>query len=201
MSASTITQDFQTDTKNFVIGMDWIQQEAKDIYKAYFASDASTLVNALGSSSAGASLATKYTKAQYQNAIGFIEQLTKFFDNQAVTTGDYLTNIEQVIYANAATPAFLSDAAESIANRIKVLCDSSLNHFNLAKKIKSIYDNSELSVLVAGLSAGRVIYGSTMNNTQLTQGITLVEQYKKMINNEAVTTGLYSANISVWLSL
>ena len=185
--------------KDFANGLSWIQNEAKDIEKAYFSSDASGLVSALGSGTDGASLATKLTKTQYQNGIGFIQQLINFFDNSAVTTGDYLTNIEQVKYGNAATPAFLSDATEDIANRLKVLCDSCLTHFLKSKDIKDKYDNSELSVLVAGLTAGRIIYGANMNNGQLTSGITLVEQFKKMINNEAVTTGLYSANVAIWL--
>lgn len=193
-----VTKVIEDGFRQFASDMSWVMNEAKDIEKAYFATDASTLVSALALDTDGASNATKLTKAQYVNAIGFIQQLKNFFDNSAVTQGDYLTNIQQVKYGNAAVPATLSAATEDVANRLKVLCDACLTHFLTAKDLKDLYDNSELSVLVAGLSAGRKIYGANMNNSELTTGITLVEQYKKMINNEAVTQGLYSATIAIW---
>lgn len=195
---NNVTVQLENDLKAFADNLSWVMQEALDIHKAYFSSDASTLVGALASGTSGASLDTKLTKSQYQNAIGFVEQINNFFSNASVTTGDYLTNIEQVIYGNAASPARLSDAAESLANRIKVLCQSCLTHFNTSKGILDGYNNSELSVIVAGTSGARIVYGATMSVTQLTQGITLVEQFKKMINNQAVSTGLYSANVAIW---
>jgi hypothetical protein len=195
---NNITSVLQGEFKSFAINLAWVMQEAADIDKAYFATDASTLVGALSSGTSAASLDTKLTKAQYVNYIGFVEQLANFFGNSAVTTGDYLTNIDQVIYGNAATPAKLSDATESIANRMKVHAQACLTHFLKAKYLMDLYSNSELSVIVAGCTGARMVYGADMNVTQLTQGITLVEQFKKMINNESVVTGLYSANVAVW---
>ena len=197
----SLTQQFQDQTKDFFNGMAWIQKEAFDIEKAYSSSDAQSTVTGLGSGTDAATLATKLTKDQYTNAIGFLLQLQNFFDNSAVTTGDYLGVIDQVIYGNAATPTFLTDATESIGNRLRELCDSALEHYNKALELKDFYDASEFSVLVAGLSGGRRIYGATMNNTQLTQGITVIEQYKNMISNTSVTAGLYSQNVSVWVTL
>lgn len=196
-----LTQKIEADFKQFASDLSWIMNEAKDIEKAYFSSDASGLVLGLANDTDGASLDTKLTKIQYSNAIGFTQQLKNFFDNAAVATGDYLSTIQNVKYGGAAAPAQLSDATEDIANRLKTLMDSCLTQFLKAKDIQDFYNNSELSVLVAGLSAGRTIYGATMNNSQLTTGITLVEQYRKMINNEAVTSGLYSASIAIWKSI
>ena len=199
MEALTLT--FENKVKAFAAAMAWQNTEAQDIEKAYFASDASSLVAALPTGGSGASLDTKLTKDQYQSAIGFAQQVKAFFANSAVSTGDYLTNIEQVIYGNAVAPAKLSDAAEDIANRLNVFCRSALTQYQTALGIIDFYGNSELSVLVAGLSGGRICYGASMNATQLTQGITLVEQYKKMIGNESVATGLYSANVAIWLNI
>lgn len=198
---STITLTLEQYFKDFAASMNWIMGECLDIDKAYFSSDASTKVSALGSGSDGASYDTKFTKTVYTNAIGFIEQVNKLFSNQTVTTGDYLTNIDQVIYANAASPIVLSPATENLANRLKVLCQSALTQFVIAKNILNLYNNSDLSVMVSGSPGARVVYGANMNVTQLTQGITLVEQFKKLINNEAVATSLYSANVAIWLSL
>lgn len=198
---NNITAVLEQEFKDFANNLSWVQQEAKDIDSAYFATDANTLVGALATGSTGASFDTKLTKSQYQNAIGFIEQLNAFFGNAAVSTGDYINTIDNIIYGNAATPARVSDAAESLANRLKVLAQACLTHFLKAKYLMDLYNNSELGVLVSGATGARVVFGASMNVTQLTQGITLVEQYKKMINNESVATGLYSANVAIWQSI
>lgn len=196
-----ITSTLEGSFRSFALNMNWVMTEAKDIDSAYFATDASSLVGALASGSTAASLATKLTKSQYQNGIGFIEQVNAFFGNSPVTTGDYLNTIDNLIYGNAATPALVSDAAESLANRLKVLAQACLTHFNTARDLMDLFNNSELSVVVAGCTGARTVFGANMNVTQLTQGITLVEQFKKLINNEAVTTGLYSANVAIWRSI
>ena len=144
-----VTLTIEVKFKEFAEGLALISTEAKDIEKAYFASDASTLVGALATGTTAASLDTKLTKTQYQNGITFIQQLGDFFGNVAVSQADYLTTIEQVIYGNASSPAIVSDAAENLANRLKTLFDSCLDHFKKSEEILAIYDNSELSVLVA----------------------------------------------------
>lgn len=193
-----VTLTLEDKFKSFATSMNWIMNEALNIDKSYFSTDASTLVGALPSGTSGASLDTKLTKSQYQNGIGFVEQLNNFFSNSAVTTGDYLTNIEQLIYGNAASPTLLSAATESLANRMVTLASSALTQFNIAKDILNAYNNSGLGVLVSGGSGSTIVYGANHNITQLTQGITLVEQFKKLVNNESVATGLYSANVAIW---
>lgn len=195
---NTITTTLEGSFKTFANNLSWVMNEAKDINAAYFATDASTLVGALASGTSGASLDTKLTKSQYQNAIGFVQQLGNFFDNAAVTTGDYLNTLDNTIYGNASAPAKLSDAAESLANRLKVLTQACLSHFLTAKDTLALYYNSELSVVVAGCSGGLRVFGADMNVTQLIQGITLVEQFKKLINNEAVATSAYGVNVAIW---
>lgn len=199
---NNITKILEAEFKDFAEKLSWIMLEAADIVKANSATDASTLVAALATNATGASLATKLTKAQYQNYIGgYLAQLANFFGGSAVSTGDYMSNVDQVIYGNAATPAYVSDATESIANRLKVHAQASLTQFLKAKYIIDLYNNSELSVIVAGCTGARKVYGADHNVTQLTQGITMVLQYKYLINNEAVGTAAYSANVAVWRSL
>ncbi len=198
---NNVTLTLENEFKSFAVNLQWVMQEAADINKAYFATDASALVSGLANSTDGASLDTKLTKAQYVNYITFLGQIANFFGNAAVSTGDYLSTIDQVIYGNAAAPAKLSDATESLANRIKVHAQSCLTHFLTAKKLLDIYNNSELTVVVSGCTGARMVFGANMDVTELTQGITLVEQFKKLINNEAVATSLYSANVAIWISL
>lgn len=198
---NNIALNLEGSIKAFAENLSWMQREVADIYKAYFATDATTLVGALATGASGASLASKLTKSQYQAGITFVEQMTRFFGNQSITTADYLGTIEAILYGNAASPARLSDAAEDIADRMKVACGLCLGYFNSAKDILDTYSNSELSVLVSGLAGSRIIYGANMNATQLGQGITLIEQYKKLINNEAVSTGSYGTNVAIWRSI
>lgn len=198
---NNVTINIEADFKAFAESMSLIMNEAKDIHSAYFATDASTLVEALASGTTGASFDSKLTKAQYQNGIGFLEQINKFFNNEAVTTGDYLNTLNNLIYGNAAVPGNIGDAVESLATRMKNLARSCMTHFVTAKDILETYNNSELGTIVAEITGARIVYGANMSVTQLTQGVTLVEQFKKLINNEAVATGLYSANVAIWKML
>lgn len=195
---NTVTIDLENAFKSFATNLNWVMNEAKDIHTTYFATDASTLINALATSGTGASLDTKLTKAQYTNGIGFLEQLNNFFGNAAVTQGDYMNTLQNLIYGNAASPAKVSDAAESLANRMKVLAASCVSHFLSAKDLLGIFNNSELAEVIANISGARIVYGANMSVTQMTAGITLVEQYKKLINNEVVATGDYGVTIAQW---
>lgn len=198
---NSVTLSLENNFKQFADNLSWIMAEATEIDAAYFATNASTLVSALATSSDGASLDTKLTKGQYQNGIGFIEQLKNFFGNSAVTTGDYRNNIDNLIYGSAASPAKLSDASEALANRLVVIANSCMTNFLAAQEILGAYYNSSLSVVVAGCPSAMIMYGASCTVTQFIQGVTLVEQFKKMINNESVATSQYSDNVNIWKSL
>jgi hypothetical protein len=43
-----------------------------------------------------------------------------------------------------------------------------------------------------------VDYVGEMTSSELSAAITLIEQFKKMINNEAVTTGNYVSTLAKW---
>lgn len=188
----------QARLKYFAEKMESVSIEASDIYAAYFASGANVSVDALASSTTAATVSTRLTKGEYQNGITLIGQINNFFGNIAVSQAGYLTTVESVLYGSAASPAFVSDAVEDIGARIKLLFSTVLLQFNDAKNILSIYNNSELSVLASGLTAYRVIYGADMTNSQMSLGVTLVEQFKKLINNEDVAQGAYSNNVAIW---
>jgi hypothetical protein len=198
---NSVTANLEGGFKQLANNLSWLMNEAIEIDAAYFATNASTVVSALSTSTDGASLDTKLTKAQYQNGIGLIEQFKNFFGNSAVTTGDYRNNVDNLIYGAAASPAKLSDAAESLANRLVVLANSAMTQFLMAQDLLGTYYNSSLSVVIGGCPGAMIMYGANCTVTQFTQGITLVEQFKKMINNEAVATSAYSANVAIWRSL
>lgn len=201
---SALSQQFEDGMKELAAGLHWIDQESEDLYKAFISTSAQSDVSGVSNATDPASLATKLTKAQYENGIGFVLQLIAFFAGDTFSQGDYLNVIENVKYGAATSSAGvpLSDAAEDCANRLKTLCDSALSHYQLAGRLKDLYDTSELSVVVGGMTGGRRVYGASMNVTQLTQGITLIEKYRLLLaNGDIGTEAEYGVNVAVWTSL
>jgi len=70
--------------------------------------------------------------------------------------------------------------------------------FKLVKDILSIYVANEVGDMIANIDAQRHVPGSQMTRDELNSGIALVEQFKKMMNNEAVTPGDYATTLSQW---
>lgn len=199
--SNKITELLQAKFKTFAKNMTQVIDKTTFINKAYFSTDASTSVLALVAGTDGASLNTKLTKTEYISGITLVEELVDFFNNGAVTTGDYLSTLMGLTYGSAAVAANLSDATEDIADRMVALASDLFEYYDEATLIKDLYDNSDLSVLVANANAGTVVYGASMTVSDLNSAITLVEQFLKIFNNEAVNQALYSDTVATWQSI
>lgn len=176
-----------------------IRNESSDVYKVYFATGADALVSALAANGTAATVTTKLTKSEIINGITFIGELNDFFDNAAVAQGDYLQSLENLINGSDQAGAALSNDVEAIGTRLKELAEDCVEVFKQAKDILKAYSASELSAVVSAISTTTVVFGCSTTKAKLSSGITLVEQFKKMINNEAVTTGDYSSTVSSWV--
>jgi len=192
------TKKVQIDIKTLMEGMLWLKEESRGIYNAYWDTDASTLVPALSTGTTGATVSSNLTKDEYIAGIGFVEDLDDFFSNSAVTQTDYLQTCNKLRYGSASISTEVSNATESLGARLQTLGINCIGYFRSARDILNFYTNNELGDLISSLDSHRVVPGSAMTVDDLNSGITLVEQFKKMINNEVVTTALYEATVAKW---
>jgi hypothetical protein len=177
-----------------------MQNEAPDIIKAYFSTDASTLVGALSSGTDGATVSSRLSKTDFINGINFATQLDAFFQNQAVAQGDYLQTVQVIINANSAPVNPLSPAVEAIGLRLVALSQNAIELFKQTKNILKLYSASELSLAVDAIGNTTVIFGGDSTKSKFINGITLVEQFKKILNAEVVLTGDYATSVLQWNS-
>lgn len=192
------TKKIQIDIASFMSVMCCLKEEARDIYNAYWDTNASTLVPALATGTTGATVESKLTKTEYTNGITFVEDLDDFFTNSVVTQTDYLQSCNQLKYGSANISTEVSNATEQIGTRLKNLGTNCTTYLEDAIDILSFYTNNEIGDLITNLDTQRIVPGSDMTKDDLSLGITLVEQFKKMMNNEAVTTADYGATVAKW---
>lgn len=188
----------QVSIKEVVESMITIKEEVRDIVKAYWSTDANTLVSALENASDAATLSTKLTKSNYINAVTIVSELNDFFSNADVTQADHIQNCHLIKYSSAVTPTKLSESTEMIGERMLQVVLDCLEIFKKCNNILKIYTSEQMDVVVSGWDAQRMIPSSSMSTSCLSSGIVLIEQFKKMFNNEVVTTADYASTLALW---
>jgi hypothetical protein len=184
---------------SFASSANALKSEVDDILSAYFATDASGFVDGLSSASTPATVSTKLTKGQYQNMIGTLQQVQKFFTNQVVTTGDYLNSIENVLHASAVLVTPLSNNVESIGERLKAAGAVMVGLYSDSKASVKAYNVSELGAAVTALSSQTIVFGSSTSASKFLSGVVLMDQFSRMIGNLSVTTADYLSTVLIWI--
>ena len=175
-----------------------LSSQTNDVLSEYFSTDASAVADALSSASTPATLSTALTKAQVQNMIGTIQQLQKFFTNQAVTTADYLNSLENVLHGSHPVSVIVSQDLENVGVVLKSMASTMIGLYADAKDMKALYDSSELGSAVTAISTQTVVFGSSSTKSKFLQGIVLVDQFSRFVGNLSVTTGDYQTSVLAW---
>ena len=175
-----------------------ISKETNAVLRAYFATDAASLVDALSQASTPATVVTKLTKAQLQNMIGCLESVQKFFANQAVTQGDYLNSVENVQNGGAVLAQALSSNVEAVANRAVALSKKLLDQYAESVEIVKVYNTTGLGAAVSAIASTVEVFGCSTTASKFLSGIVLVDQFSKMLGNAVVTQGDYQATVANW---
>jgi len=191
----------QNGLKSIMDSFGIMQRECKDISDAYFKSGASATVSALASDTTPATVATKFTKANYTAGITLADNLNKFFQNQAVTTADYLATLDALKYGNATLATQLSVAVEEIGKRIYAMVQDCLSLVTQGRNLVEMYFDNEIGDIVSAFDADRIIPGSEMTRTDLSLAVTMLQEWEKFFTNTAVTQADYSSTVSRWLRL
>jgi hypothetical protein len=190
----------QTDIRSIVTSFETLQRECTNIHASYFKSDASTTLGAKADGDP-VTVTTKLTKLEFINGITFCEELDDFFTNQAVEQADYLATCENIKYGNDEATSVLSIAVEALGDRLYQVAIDSITLFNSCLDILDLYNDTEIATAASGLSNQTVMFGASMTKSQLSLAMTMIEQFKKMINNEVVTQGDYASTIQKWQNI
>lgn len=197
-----ITKILQNKIINIMTSFEVSMKECKEIYNAYWKTDATTKIVALSTGTDPATQETHLTKDEYIGGITYCENLNNFFQNIAVGTTDYRQIIEKIHYGSAATLATpLSVATEALGTRIYNLALDTIEIYKLSTEIIEIYFDNEVGDAIASLDNQRIVYGSEMTKDDLVLAVVMLQEFNKMIDNQAVTQGDYSATISKWKRL
>ncbi len=193
-----ITVLLQNNIKTIMDSFATMQRECKGIYDAYWKTIAHTTVSALSTDNTPATSASRLTKATYILGVTLSEQLNNFFQNSAVTTGDYLGTCTIIRYGNAAAISAIDVPTESIGDRIKQICLNCSEIYIHSQNIIETYFDNEIGDMVAVIDAQRIVYGSEMTASDLSIAITMLQAFNNFMATAAVATADYSSTISKW---
>lgn len=195
---NTVTLDIENQLIAIATTLYSMNSEVVDIYQYYWGSNAHTLIDGLASGSTPATTGASgsYSKTDIINGITIMDTLQKFFGNQSVTQGGYLGVADSL--RNSSTPASvpISNDVENIGARIKIVI---LNIIQLNKDMANVektYNASYLSAIIGGIPASNIIFGSNLAQAKLLAGIVLIQQFQKMLTNQAVTQADYLTTIT-----
>ena len=172
--------------------------ESADLVKLYWSEvNTDSTYTALATTDA-ATFSTKLTKQEVINALTIAEQIDKFFQNQALAQSDYYLNIQGILHGNdERTSPGISPAIEAFGTRSVALMNSIITAFNCAKDTLDVWFDTEIQVAFAALTGDNVPwYDITVED--LNDGIVLIENFKKLINNEVATQANYSNTVANW---
>lgn len=194
----TATNILETKMKAFMTSMITMQPEASDLVKLYWAEVNSDSTYTALASSAAATFSSQLTKQEVINALTISEQIEKFFTNVAMTQADYRINIEGIIHGNDAyaSPG-ISVAIEGFGERAVTMCQDILQNYKDAIDILDVYFDTEISAAIGAVTVEECPWYN-FSKSDFTEGISLIENFKKLVNNEAATTGDYGSTVAKW---
>jgi len=196
----TVADKIKSDIRSLVQSWTVMKEEVSDIQKAYNSTDIQTELSGKADGDP-VTVTTKLTKLEFINGITMVGELVDFFNNAAVTQGDYWSTCENIIYGNDAAVALLSEAVEHTGDRLLELATNIEQIFKTCNNILNDYNNNNFAVMVTNFSDEDVIHGMGINRSLLSSGITIVEQFKKFVNNEAVATADYKVTLADWVNV
>jgi len=196
---NNVTQQMETAITAFAGSLYFMNTEATDIVKAYFATTATTLISGLSTGSTPATVQTGFNKTQYLAGITLLQNLQNFFGNASVTTSDYLGTCETLINGSNFATTQLSNDVESIGLRMKAVSHNLIQLEKDGTNINKIYSASGLSGILGSIASSTIVYGSSTTQSKFIGGIVLVQQLLNFLGNSAVTTGDYYTTVANWV--
>lgn len=194
---NNVSSNIQSKLKSLATAFVASRNEAKDVERYYFASNASTLVPALATDVSPATMCG-LSKAQFLSGVSTMGIVKSFFGNAAVSTSDWMYATLGLIGGAYPKDSVLSADVEAQGVRMKLLAVELIKQYKLTAEIVEIYSSSELSAAAGAMSAHTVMFGASMTKQHLVDGIVMCQQFLKIFDNAAVTTGDYASTAEKW---
>jgi len=195
---NNVSLDIENATKLWALSAKSLSSKVNDVLSQYFATDAAGLVDGLANVNTPATVSTGLTKGELQNMIGALEQAQKFFTNQVVTQGDYLNSMQDVLHGSHPAAAVLSNNVEDIGQDLKAVASQMIGLAADAKSLVALFNGSGLGAAINAISSTTVVFGASSTASKYLQGIVLLDNFQKYVNNLVVTQGDYLASVLAW---
>lgn len=196
----TASAKLQNDVKNIIDLFFAMRNESLDLFNLYWKGGVNGEITGLASGDPACQTA-RLTKAQLQSGLVLVDQLANyFFDNGSVTTGDYMATCQVTLYGDA-TPTLLSVPVEGYADRLVTFARSCINLYNFCRNAELFYGAALFDIVDALPDGEDVVPGSDMTKNQILAAISLLQQYQKFLQNQAVTSGYYRTTLGQWSAL
>ncbi len=195
--SNTSTGILDQQVKSFMKTMGNIQSESADLLKLYNAEVTTDAAYTGLAAGAPATKTTKLTKQEAENCKDINVELNNFFTNGVLTQSDYWLDIQGILNGNDEITVSLSVAIESFATRNVNFLVTVLQLFKNSKNILDQYFDTEISDAVAAVSSEELPW-EIYSKSDLTDAITLIEQFKKLLNNEVAAQGDYGSTVAKW---
>jgi len=197
---ANVTAQLQNKIKQFMDLCDSIHMASIQLYKAYWSTDANTLLSGMADGDA-VSVSTKLTKAMFVNGIAICENFNKFFTDLQATQTDYCANVVQIHYGKTAAAAIVSEATESIATDLKNLADTIMTAHKMAIQIQEMFWDCEFGAALTGMSDSTVMFGGTATKKQLNDAVTLMDKFCELCENVSAAKADFDATIVQWQAM
>lgn len=200
----TPTLVLENSLKEVCQGNDAIKDEVNDLYTLYWSGGVSTAIGLIASASDPATKASALSKQNIIDSLTMVEALKNFFGNSAVGTGAYDQTCTKLLYGSTASGSVLSVPLEAYGDRVKSLAGTLMTLFAEAKRGLKTYNLFNIDVAIgtnASVPASRVVYGAEMTKELMLVGVVFTEQFKKLMNGEAVSTGDYAGSVALWAGM
>jgi hypothetical protein len=192
---NNITMILQNNLKSMMVSWWTMYNECIDIGNTYWKTEVSTYISGKGANDP-VTVNTKLNKTQFAVGMVFVEQIAKFFGNEAVSTGDYLASIDPIKYGNTSGATAVPASAESLGDRMYRVCLDALYLLQQAKIQESTYNNNSIGTAFASVPDSAVVFGADFTRSELISAIVLLQQWQRFITNQSVTTGDYESTLS-----
>ena len=193
-----LTLKLEQDIKSFVSSSVFMQNEAVDLEKLYWSEVSPDSTFSSATSGDAITNSTKLTKQEVINALTIAAQVKNFYQNSTLTQSDYYQNIQGIVYGNDQKTPQISDAIEAFGDRSVEFCNNILTMIKQAADILDLYFDTEISSAVGSISTSTVVFGSNVTKQELTDGINLCDNFRKMITNQVATQSDWGAIVAKW---
>jgi len=195
---NTITSQIETQLISQCTTMLTMSNEVSDLYQYYFASPASSLINALPNSNSPATTQNNGALSQgnFTGGITLTQALMNFFGNVSVSTSTYKQYADALINGSYPIATALSADVENIGGRLKTLGQNLIQLGKDSSNLIKAYNSSSLSSVIGSIPSSTVVFGCSTTQSKFVSGIVLLEQFQNFLTNQAVTTGDYLSTIS-----